>query len=300
MAVMYCSTQTEHTAITSHLLGCIQEGSWALFDNLNTLSNLCTSWFNEYSNSIFQALRKRVSQVSLADGKEATLNQSFVLIATLSATSAIGTEGAEPAANPIPMQLRSTFRVIALMEPDMEMLIRAKCIQLNVKAPNILSVRLKTLYDLCHHGFMSETSKRQITAKNFTTAMRSVCDTRGRQNAETATAAPATATANHPITTGMGASDSRRSSIAGKETAMAAITPVTPPVTSKYNVAKLEILSNQSLPIKEIPRKNRLALVNYSRAEHTLIAHALIDYLAERLEPSNDAIMFRKYILLRC
>ena len=199
-----------------------KEGSWTLVDNIITLSNLCMSWFKEYTNSIFQALRKRASQVQLADGKEVTLNQSFVLIATLNT--------AESEHGTVPMQLRSMFRVVALMEPDMEMLIRAKCIQHNTKAPNILSVRLKTLYDLCHNGFMSEDSKRQINMKNFETVLRTISDSRAVKTIE-ATAAAAATTA-----TTTAAPDSRRSSIT-KET-MSVVN-----VTNKYNVAKLESMN---------------------------------------------------------
>jgi len=41
-----------------------------LFDELQNFTGLCLSWFCEYSNGIYQALRKRSSSVQLADGKE--------------------------------------------------------------------------------------------------------------------------------------------------------------------------------------------------------------------------------------
>ena len=50
-----------------------QEGSWGLFDELQSLNDLCLAWLNEYSNGIFQALRKKIPQVLLADGKEVYL-----------------------------------------------------------------------------------------------------------------------------------------------------------------------------------------------------------------------------------
>jgi hypothetical protein len=66
------------------------------------------------------------------------------------------------------------FRVLAVIEPDVEMVIRARCIQYGVKAPNILSIRLKTLYDLCQSSLISIKSKYQITVDSFLSVIRSL------------------------------------------------------------------------------------------------------------------------------
>ncbi len=71
-------------------------------------------------------------------------------------------------------QFRSMFRVLAVIEPDVEMVIRARCIQYGVKAPNILSIRLKTLYDLCQSSLISIKSKYQITVDSFLSVIRSL------------------------------------------------------------------------------------------------------------------------------
>jgi hypothetical protein len=41
-----------------------------LVDEIQNLSSLCLSWLNEYSNGVYQALRKKTSTIQLADGKE--------------------------------------------------------------------------------------------------------------------------------------------------------------------------------------------------------------------------------------
>ena len=44
------------------------------------------------------------------------------------------------------------------------------------------------------------------------------------------------------------------------------------------------MLSTQSLPVREVAKKNRLALVNYSKGEHALIGQALLDMITPRLD----------------
>lgn len=55
------------------------------------------------------------------------------------------------------------------------------------------------------------------------------------------------------------------------------------------------MLSNQTSSIKELPRKNRLALANYSKSEHAQIGQMLIDNITPRLD-SNDSKTFKKIV----
>ena len=66
------------------------------------------------------------------------------------------------------------FRMIAIIEPDIEVIIRSKCIQYGVKASNILATRLKTLYDLCQGSLMSLQSKFQLTIDSFIGVIRMI------------------------------------------------------------------------------------------------------------------------------
>lgn len=126
-----------------------------------------------------------------------SISQNFCLISTLNLSKNSG---------PIPLQLRSMFRVIALLEPDIEVIIKTKCIQFGVKGSNILATRLKTIYDLCQASLMSLQSKYQLTINSFLSVIRIMYD---KQNFES--------------------SDSRPGSLAGAQSA-----------ANKYNAAKLE------------------------------------------------------------
>jgi hypothetical protein len=55
---------------------------------------------------------------------------------------------AAAAATNIPAHFKSAFRVVALVEPDVEQVLRAKCLRYGMRAPNILAARLRILYEL--------------------------------------------------------------------------------------------------------------------------------------------------------
>jgi hypothetical protein len=64
------------------------------------------------------------------------------------------------------------FRVVALIEPDIEYILRAKCLQYSIKASNILASRLKTLHDLCQGSLQSIKSRYQISVDSFVSVLR--------------------------------------------------------------------------------------------------------------------------------
>ena len=72
----------------------------------------------------------------------------------------------------IPLEIKSAFRVISLMKPDFEMIIKLKCVQYGIKGPNMLAPKLKALYDICQGSFMSVQSKYQLTITSFISILR--------------------------------------------------------------------------------------------------------------------------------
>jgi hypothetical protein len=141
------------------------------------MSAVCLSWFNESLASIYQAIRRKAHLIHLIDGKEVcpierrilatrikfffpikiSVNPNFSLISTINPTSY----------NQIPYEIRSMFRVISLMEPDMKQIITAKCTQYGIKCGDILGNRLKILFEVCQDSMMSFESKAQITVSNL-------------------------------------------------------------------------------------------------------------------------------------
>ena len=169
-------------------------------------------------------------------------------------------------------ELRSFFRNVAILEPDLETIFRVKCLQYGLKSPNILGSRLKTLYDICNDGsFIVSTStnsslnsKYKLTINNFLSIIRMVFEETLRNLA-------------------MGLSQnadggSRPASFAGNMNHPSAS-------TSKYGgAAKGEVLTNQLIPAKDLPKKNRNAQVNYSKNDHAIFGQAIIDIMSPRFD----------------
>lgn len=143
-----------------------KEGSWGFFNEIQNIVGLSLSWFNEYLTSIFQALRRKMHTAVLADGKEITINSNFSLILS------INSNNLEKLL--IPDEIRSLFRVVSLMEPDMEAILRAKCMTYSVKCGNILASRIKTLHDICQGCFSSIETRNQLNISTFVSILKSI------------------------------------------------------------------------------------------------------------------------------
>jgi len=172
--VLSCTSQTHFSSIAATLQGLAQGGLWGLFDEVQNLSSLCLAWFTEYSSAIYQAVRRRVNQVHLADGKEVQINGNFSV--TLAMNSLVGGGGGEVGLAEIPVCLKNNFRIVALMEPDFEMIMRIKCVQFGLKGANVLATKLKLLYDMSHWSLSSLQSRYQLTVSSFLNIIRLNCE----------------------------------------------------------------------------------------------------------------------------
>ena len=70
----------------------------------------------------------------------------------------------------IPSFFKSAFRVISLIEPDIEQILKAKCIRYGIRGPNILASRLKNLYELFHGTFSDPFASSVYKKSQFTIA----------------------------------------------------------------------------------------------------------------------------------
>lgn len=79
----------------------------------------------------------------------------------------------------IPFYLKSSFRIVSLVEPDVEQILRARCIRYGIRGPNILASRLKNLYELFHGTFSdpivsSVNKKSQLTIASLLSAIKTI------------------------------------------------------------------------------------------------------------------------------
>ena len=162
--ILNCTAQTDLSAISNTLQGLARGGYWGLFDEIQNLNSVCKAWFNEYSSGIYHALRKRTYQLQLSDGQEIQINSNFSLTMTMNPFKSNEYE--------MPENIKNLFRVVSLMEPDFEMILRIRCVQYGIKGANILATKLKTLLDICHGSMSSLQSKYQLTLSSFIAIVR--------------------------------------------------------------------------------------------------------------------------------
>jgi hypothetical protein len=74
----------------------------------------------------------------------------------------------------LPIQIRSMFRVISMLEPDIQQIIWAKCAHYGIKCGHILATRIKTLHEICQTTFTSFETKNQLTITNFLEIIKSI------------------------------------------------------------------------------------------------------------------------------
>jgi dynein heavy chain, axonemal len=174
--------------------------------------------------------------------------------------------------SPIPQQITGSFRVIAVIEPDIEIILRGKCMQYGVKGANILSNRLKNLYDICHSNLLSLQSRQQITINSFLSIIKNLfCrNTFDTQN-------------------------SYYESRPGTRTQSSGTNNANSASQSKSNLVRNELYNTNSQNLKDLVRKGRISLLNHSKNDHNLIAQAIIDIITPRLD-TNDAKIFKKTV----
>lgn len=90
------------------------------------------------------------------------------------------------------------FRVVCIIEPDLEQILRAKCIRYGMRAPNILATRLRTLYELAHGTLVSLQSKHQLTVTSLINVIKTIYDKQHEAgNEDTVESRTTSSVANH-------------------------------------------------------------------------------------------------------
>lgn len=88
----------------------------------------------------------------------------------------------EAEAYKLPNQVRSMFRVVCLLEPDVEQIIRAKCAQYGIKCGHILASRIKLLCEVCQGTFTTFETKSQLKFSSFIDILRSMYEKQRSSN----------------------------------------------------------------------------------------------------------------------
>ncbi|BFZ10052.1 hypothetical protein BsWGS_13093 [Bradybaena similaris] len=150
--------------------GIAMDGCWGCFEDVQILSKSGLSILVDYAQSMFTALKARQSYMCLVDGTEIFLRNTAGLFLSVD-TSSIP-------AYQLPCGLTQSFRTVALIAPDIYLILKAKCSSMGFRSASVLANRLKLLAELVkdqltpeiHHHFMAQTLigalKRAVQKRN--------------------------------------------------------------------------------------------------------------------------------------
>ncbi|XP_029452717.1 dynein gamma chain, flagellar outer arm-like [Rhinatrema bivittatum] len=148
--IFTCCTHVDATALCQVLQGTALDGCWSCFDDFHLLSKDATSVFMLGAQIIYDALKAKIPTCTLFNGQEIAVDMNCSLFLTVHW---------RPGFQKLPRETLALFRMVALVVPDLAVLLRRKLSSLVFKSPKVLAQRLQLISDLvkeqlpekCHH-----------------------------------------------------------------------------------------------------------------------------------------------------
>ncbi|KAK3577475.1 hypothetical protein CHS0354_032326 [Potamilus streckersoni] len=154
IGVFLCSPQSDAIGMGKIVQGSAMDGCWCLFDDAQSLGKMAMSVLINHVESILIALKTKQTCTFLWDGVEVNLKRTVAMHMTVSPSTA-------PPSFIMSHDVRSLFRNVSLVKPDLSIILKDKCASLGFRTPQVLAARLKVLMELAkdqlpnnfHHHF---------------------------------------------------------------------------------------------------------------------------------------------------
>ncbi|ESO89151.1 hypothetical protein LOTGIDRAFT_229063 [Lottia gigantea] len=169
LGMFHCSTTFNPGSLGKIVQGLAMDGCWGCFDEAQNLNSEAIAVLMECAQKVLLSLRSSILTTSLMEGQD-SYGRTGCKYTVLSLRSSILTtslmEGQDiyikttvglfmtvnPDVTPprcsLPNELRSSFRTVSLIRPDIGQILKCKCSALGFRAPGILANRLKVLSEL--------------------------------------------------------------------------------------------------------------------------------------------------------
>ncbi|CAF1326895.1 unnamed protein product [Adineta steineri] len=145
VATFECSRLVDVPAIAMFITGLATDGCWGIFHNIHTLSANVLSPLAEYITVIFDALRGNSSAATIiSENKEISIQSSVGIMATRN-PYAINPDNHHRTT--LPSEIRSRFRIVSIVKPEIDQIFRVKCFELNLKNPVNIAEKISLLYE---------------------------------------------------------------------------------------------------------------------------------------------------------
>ncbi|XP_055954873.1 dynein axonemal heavy chain 8-like [Patella vulgata] len=149
LGMFHCSITFNPISLGKIAQGMAMDGCWGCFDEAQNLNREAIAVLMDCSYKILQALRSASLSIILTDGQEIGIKNSVGMFMTLNPS-------ATPPFCSMPNEIRSCYRTISLIKPDIGQILKAKCSAMGFRAPGILASRLKVLSELVKDQLPSE------------------------------------------------------------------------------------------------------------------------------------------------
>ncbi|CAK8694917.1 unnamed protein product [Clavelina lepadiformis] len=141
-----CSESAELSSLSKILQGLSTDGSWGCFDDVHLLLDRGISVILDFASALKTSLKSKTQGQAYIS----CLGAKGQLINVKSDVGLFLTFNPLAAGKSLPTSVRSLFRTIRLVKPDISSILKAHCTALGLRAPKALADRLRTLVDLSH------------------------------------------------------------------------------------------------------------------------------------------------------
>ncbi|CAF1032650.1 unnamed protein product [Adineta ricciae] len=145
IATFECSQHVDPSAVAMFITGLATDGCWGVFHNIHTLSANVLSSLAEYVTVVCDSLRaNNPSATIISENREIAIQPSIGIMAT---RNPYALDPNNDHRMVLSSEIRSRFRIVSLVKPELDQIFRIKCFEHNLKNPNNIAEKISLLYE---------------------------------------------------------------------------------------------------------------------------------------------------------
>ncbi|XP_077973667.1 uncharacterized protein LOC120348568 isoform X2 [Styela clava] len=273
-----CTRSTDATSLGKILQGLAADGCWGCLDDVHLLSPSGISVILEFSYKIFSSMQK-IIDFKRQDSSNYGDNDAQVNLVNPGSAMFITYNPSAPHFKPLPTAIRSLYRTVSIIKPDMSAILKAKCTALGLRSPKALADRLKTLVELSHQQLPRSSSQHhEVSLQSLLSALTLAAQKRK-------------------------ARDERSEAISRSDTVTGSRTEIDQQKLSRSN-SQTSVRQPPS-PVVAVPSRPQAAvsdkligkktnmpntLTGQAKIDHGLVAQAIIETISPGLSPSDTVV----------